>query len=237
MKKRILNVVALVLATFLFTTGASFATVTDDEGYLEVYSPYQSEIFYTGEKMVFDFDAFDVWADYTTIPLIGFFDSSDELVDLVYSDPVDDKQWSSYTYKKKLEGYSPGFYYIHIASAAGDAKGKPLSDWSSFDGIPSVTIDFEVRKLKAPKGLKVTAGKKKVSLSFYKASGATKYQIYRSSKKNSGYKRIATVSSPKYVDKKVKKGKTYYYKVRSVRTQSGTVYSSYTSPKKSKKVK
>ena len=76
-----------------------------------------------------------------------------------------------------------------------------------------------------------------VAASSEKAAGAKKYQIYRSTKKGSGYKKIATTTKAKYVDKKVKKGKRYYYKVRSVRTGHGTVYSAFSAIKRSKKVK
>ena len=63
--------------------------------------------------------------------------------------------------------------------------------------------------------------------------------IYRSTSKNSGYKTIATISGNKYTDKKVKKGKRYYYKVKAKRgtTATGIAYSSFTSVKRSGKIK
>ena len=39
------------------------------------------------------------------------------------------------------------------------------------------------------------------------------------------------------MDTKVKKGKKYYYKVRTVRTGNGTAYSAYTGAKRTGKVK
>lgn len=76
------------------------------------------------------------------------------------------------------------------------------------------------------------------------------YMIYRSTKKNSGYKKIKTVSqkTSSYKDKKLKKGKTYYYKIRPYRnvkyqykvskkktkTLSRKAYGSYSSVKKTK---
>ena len=65
---------------------------------------------------------------------------------------------------------------------------------------------------------KATAKKGKNVLTIGKVSGAKKYVVYRSTKKNSGYKKIGTTSKTTYTDKKVKKGKTYYYKVVAVGT-------------------
>lgn len=65
---------------------------------------------------------------------------------------------------------------------------------------------------------KATAKKGKNVLTIGKVSGAKKYVVYRSTKKNSGYKKIGTTSKTTYTDKKVKKGTTYYYKVVAVGT-------------------
>lgn len=54
----------------------------------------------------------------------------------------------------------------------------------------------------------------KIDLSWKKASGATKYVVYRSTKEASGYKKVKTVTSNKYSDT-VKTGVTYYYKIVS----------------------
>lgn len=59
------------------------------------------------------------------------------------------------------------------------------------------------------------------------------YMIYRSTRKSSGYKKIKTVSSKtsSYTNKRLKRGKTYYYKIRPYRTVK---YSYKTSKKKTK---
>lgn len=65
-----------------------------------------------------------------------------------------------------------------------------------------------------PGSVKATwKGKKTVSITWKKASDATKYQVYRSYKKTSGFKKIAEVTKTSYTDKKVTAGKTAYYKV------------------------
>ena len=65
---------------------------------------------------------------------------------------------------------------------------------------------------------------KKVTLKWKKNSKATGYEIYRATKKNGKYKKIKTIkkaSVVKFTDSKVKKGKTYYYKVRAYKTVKG----------------
>ena len=96
------------------------------------------------------------------------------------------------------------------------------------------TVKSTLRDLKAPGKLKAAAGKGRVTVTYQKAAGGTKYEIRRSTGKKSGYQKIAVTSKTKYVDKKVKKGKRYYYKVRTLR---GKLASKYTAPVRSGKVK
>ena len=62
------------------------------------------------------------------------------------------------------------------------------------------------------------------------------YRIYRSTKKNSGYKYLKQLSSKtaSYTNKKLKSGKTYYYKVRAYSDVFGDrYYGSYSASLKS----
>ncbi len=52
-----------------------------------------------------------------------------------------------------------------------------------------------------------------VQVSWRKVQKATSYTVYRSSKTNTGYKKIATVKKNRYVDGNVVQGKSYYYKI------------------------
>lgn len=57
---------------------------------------------------------------------------------------------------------------------------------------------------------------KQIKLSWKKTSNITGYKIYRSTSKTGTFKKIASISSPSttsYVDRKISKKKTYYYKV------------------------
>ncbi len=79
----------------------------------------------------------------------------------------------------------------------------------------SVTVNYS----KAPGKVtlnSVKAGKKQATLKWKKVKDADGYYIYRSESKNGEYKKVKTItkgSTVKYTDKKLKKGKTYYYKV------------------------
>ena len=80
-----------------------------------------------------------------------------------------------------------------------------------------------VRPAKVTK-LTVSSKKKKAFLKWKKNSKATGYEIYRATKKNGKYKKIKIIkkaSVVKFTDSKVKKGKTYYYKVRAYKTVKG----------------
>ena len=61
----------------------------------------------------------------------------------------------------------------------------------------------------------------KVKVQWKKVNGALGYKVYRSTKKSSGYKAIATVTGcdkVAYTDSSVNAGKTYYYKVQALGT-------------------
>ena len=90
------------------------------------------------------------------------------------------------------------------------------------DGVESIMSNVVSVKpiLKKPAGLKAKAKKKKIIITSKKVPGANGYVIYRSTKKKKGFKKIKTVkkSKLKYTDKKIKKGKKYYYKIKAYRT-------------------
>ncbi len=85
--------------------------------------------------------------------------------------------------------------------------------------------------------VKITKGKKCATITYGKVKGAEGYEIYRSTKKKKGYKKVDTTKKVRYKNKKLKSKKTYYYKVRAYRKVDGKkVYSSF-SKVKSVKVK
>jgi fibronectin type 3 domain-containing protein len=104
------------------------------------------------------------------------------------------------------------------------------SDVKSFNLIPNKP------KLSSVKNIKT----KTAVIKWKKVSGVTGYEVYRSTKKNSGFKKIATVKKAKtvsYKDKKVKKGKTFYYKIKAYKTVNKKTGHSAFSAVKSVKIK
>ncbi len=91
------------------------------------------------------------------------------------------------------------------------------------------TITVKPAVPKSVKAIKKT--KTSTQITWKKVTGATGYEIYRSTNKSKGYKCIATIKDVKkvsYINKKLAKKGTYYYKVRSYKTINGKkVYSNY----------
>lgn len=81
---------------------------------------------------------------------------------------------------------------------------------------------------------------KQIKLSWKKTSNITGYKIYRSTSKTGTFKKIASISSPSttsYVDRKISKKKTYYYKVTTYNKINKKSISGSTSNIKSIKTK
>lgn len=81
--------------------------------------------------------------------------------------------------------------------------------------------------LKAPTVTAKRISKKYARLTWKKNTKATGYVIYRSTKKNSGFKKIATVrtnTKVSYTDKTVKKNKTYYYRIKAYKKLDGKIF-------------
>lgn len=134
---------------------------------------------------------------------------------------------STVTYKDKSVKAGKTYYY--------KIRGYKTSDGETvkagYSTVQKVTV------LKKTSSISASATKSQVKLKWKKVSGAAKYQIYRSTKKNGTYKKIATVKSSvlSYKDKSVSKNKTYYYKVRAVGNGvGGNTYSSYSGVKQMK---
>ncbi len=72
-------------------------------------------------------------------------------------------------------------------------------------------------KLTAPKLKVKLSAANAVKLSWNKINGASGYTIYRATSKKGKYSKIGTAAGTSYTSKKLKGGKTYYYKVAAYR--------------------
>ena len=86
---------------------------------------------------------------------------------------------------------------------------------SKYSAVVKRTAD-----LKAPVVTAKNKSKKQVKLTWKKVSGAKKYTVYRATSKNSKYKAIKTTTKLSFTNKNLKKGKTYYYKVKAIAKNS-----------------
>lgn len=91
-------------------------------------------------------------------------------------------------------------------------------------GVGAYSSTKSAKTLAKAKITGITSSNEEVlKISWKKVSGAKGYIISRSTSKNSGYKRIDTVTGKtSYSDDTVKAGKTYYYKVEAYNVNSGT---------------
>lgn len=125
---------------------------------------------------------------------------------------------------------------------------RPTSDPAPAPGVSNTPTQPETPAVKQPestnkvtpspvKAFKVKKKSGKVVLTWKKNSKASGYEIQRSVKKNSGFKKLALTKKnvTKYTDKKVKKKKTYYYKIRAYVNDGGSkLYSKWTKAAKIK---
>ena len=106
--------------------------------------------------------------------------------------------------------------------------GKTYESASYTKNTASTLLD--IAKIKY---LKLGKGKAVVNLS--KVNYAEGYKIYMATSKNGAYKYVGKTSKLKFTKKSLKKGKTYYFKVRAYKTLGGkNIYGAYSSVKKVK---
>ena len=112
---------------------------------------------------------------------------------------------------------------VHHIAVTGTVK---YQDWNGNDvesgfagAVAKVTVGLDKAKI-----TKKTAGKKKATLKWKKVVGAKSYQVYRATKKNGKFKKVATVKKLSYTNKKLKSKRNYYYKVRAYAKVDGKAY-------------
>ena len=139
-----------------------------------------------------------------------------------YFEHVGSTKSNKYTFKKLKPGTKYEWFVVVWNS---DGSDKAISD------------DVKAATLPSAPSIKVTAGKKKADVKWGKVTGATNYTVYYSTSKNSGYKKAGTTSGKSYTVKKLKPGKTYYFKVVANKKVGGKTYTSAYSKIVSAKIK
>ena len=110
-------------------------------------------------------------------------------------------------------------------------KVKALGVDSSANSIFSNVVS-RLAKLATPTvTLSNVASTGKIKVSWTKVDGAAKYQVQRATSKNGTYSVVKTTTSLSYTDTNTTAGKTYYYKVRAVHTNTNanSAYTAYKS--------
>ena len=242
MKKTPVKLLAMLMALALSVSMTVPALAAPKTNYITILKPADKSTWYVGEKIPYSVLCdHPNWMDGSAYLWLKNNKTKKKVwtySDLnFFTDPeIEQMSFDGQIVTKKL---AAGTYSFAVNMSVDNTNATlyigsydELPPYQSVNETASVTISL--KELKAPTKLKAAPGKKKVTLSWIKAYGARKYEIYRSTKKNSGYKKIATTTKIKYVDKKVIKGKRYYYKVRTLR---GSVRSGFTKPVLSGKVK
>lgn len=159
--------------------------------------------------------------------IVSIYNSQGESVDDVYYDytwiwkknPVTRKSYFNLT--KKL---NKGYYYIECETEVDSGGGFTLGTSASLPSKPSIR---NIRKI----------SKKTATISWNKVGSVSGYQLYRSTSKKGRYQCVKTLSSKSgsYKNGKLKRKKTYYYKVRAYKKVNGkTFYSGFSAIKKIK---
>ncbi len=210
-------------------SGASYYTVYRTTSASSVYDTASKKYVYTfeGDKVpVYTANAAAL-SGYSTE---GYTTTLTSLVD----------QTISYTYNgvtnTLYEGPQAGvkYYYYVVAYKAGTIYTNSYIA-SANSAAASATITTTTVSKPTLKSASASTGK--VTVKWKKVSGAAGYEIYRSTKKGSGYTLVGVVtkgSTVTYTDKTTTAGTTYYYKVRAYKLNEAGAYkySSYSAKKK-----
>ena len=93
----------------------------------------------------------------------------------------------------------------------------------STDAFKELSEKLEIAEYTCTLKAKSTKSYVQLTWNACKADGV-KYQVYRSTKSTSGFKKVITTSKTSYKTTKLTKGKKYYFKVRAIKTINGATY-------------
>ena len=129
-------------------------------------------------------------------------------------------------------------YYYAVAAVNSEGYGELATDYITYTGNSGGGDDNpggggggDETKPKTPSGLSASATSSCIELTWNSVSGATSYNVYRSTSASGTYSNIKSTTSAYYTDCSVTAGTTYYYKVSAKNSAGESAQSSYTSAK------
>jgi fibronectin type 3 domain-containing protein len=122
-------------------------------------------------------------------------------------------------------------YKLYVYNPSVEGNNTFWSVYAKYFGDPLAGFVPAKVKLTA-----ASAGYASIKLSWPSVSGATGYSVYRATSSGGTYSQIASATATTFTDASRTTGKTYYYKVRASRTDSGTVWGNYSSVQSAKAV-
>lgn len=121
--------------------------------------------------------------------------------------------------------------YTYKSAPAGKIRQYAVQAYNAYS-VSNRSAKTKKRYLKPPVVTLTNTTSTRIKLKWKKITGAKKYVIYRRIGTSGKWKKIKTTSSLSYIDKNLKKGTTYYYRVYARR---GTNLSTYKTVKLKKK--
>jgi hypothetical protein len=102
----------------------------------------------------------------------------------------------------------------------------PMTGQAAFGGTLTAKA-----KIGTPENVTTKGKKSKITIEWSEVKGAAGYKVYRASSADGKYKKVITTKSNSGVNKAVKKGKKYFYKVRAYKKSKGKkIYGEYSEP-------
>ena len=93
-------------------------------------------------------------------------------------------------------------------------------------------VAVKITNKPAAAAISLKTASKAVTVTWNKVPGANGYIVYMATSKDGKYTKLASVSGTSFTKKKLVKGRTYYFKVRSwTKTSSGNVYGNFSTAK------
>lgn len=202
----------------------SIATVNKSTGRISAFATGTTSIMATTDSGLMNFCTLNILQPATSIKLsttqkitLGYKEKYQLSATTKPSDCTDSITWST---------SNPSVATVNSEGLVTAKKAGKTKITVTADSGVSQSVNVYV-KLIRPKKLKATVTRYRnwknratITLSWTANSNAKKYSVFRSTSKNSGYKRIAIVNSANYVDKNLPKDTVYYYKIRAIHSNT-----------------